>query len=42
MIVERPTNLAMISIESKTAKTSDMTELTATFAFLTTWNKSFS
>jgi len=31
---ERLTNLAMISIESETAKILDMTELTKTFAFL--------
>jgi len=30
---ENLTNLAMISIESETAKTLDMTELTKTFAF---------
>jgi len=30
---EKLTNLAMISIESETAKTLDMTELTKTFTF---------
>jgi len=30
---ERLTNLAMMSIESETAETLDMTELTETFAF---------
>jgi len=35
-------NLAMISIESETAKTLGMTELTETFAFMKTWKKSFS
>jgi len=39
---ERLANLAMISIESETAKTLDMTELTKTFAFLKTWKKSVS
>jgi len=34
MIDERLTNLAMISIESETAKTLDMAELTEIFAFL--------
>jgi len=33
MTDERLTNPAMISIESKSAKTLDMTELTETFAF---------
>jgi len=32
----------MLSIESGTAKTLDMTELTKTFAILKTWKKSFS
>jgi len=35
------TNLAMISIESETAKILDMTELTKTFAFLKTWKSHF-
>jgi len=39
---ERLTDLAMISVESETAITLDMTELTKTFAFLKTWKKSFS
>ena len=39
---ERRTILAMISIESETAKTFDMTDITKTFAFLKTWKKSFS
>jgi len=38
MTDERLTNLA-ISIESETAKTLDMTELTTTFAVLKTWKK---
>jgi len=42
MTDETLTNLAMISIESETTKTLDMTELTKTFAFLLTWKKSFS
>jgi len=42
MTDERLTNLAMISVESETAKTLDMTELTKTFAFMKTWKKSFS
>jgi len=42
MTDERLANLTMISIESETAKTLDMTELTKTFAFLKTWKKSFS
>jgi len=42
MTDERLTNLAMISIESETAETLDMTELTKTFEFLKTWKKSFS
>jgi len=42
MTDERLTNLAVIAIESDTAKTLDMTELTKTFAFLKTWKKSFS
>jgi len=33
---EKLTNLAMISIESETAETLDVTELTKTFAFLKT------
>jgi len=40
MTDERQTNLA-ISIESETAKTLDMTELTKTFVFLKIWKKSF-
>jgi len=41
MADKRLTNLAMIliSIESETAKTLDMNELTETFAFLKTWEK---
>jgi len=39
MTDKRLTNLAMMSIESETAKTVDMTELTKTFAFLKTWKK---
>jgi len=39
---ERLTILAMISIESETAKTLDVTELTKTFAHLKIWKKSFS
>jgi len=39
---ERLTHLTMISIESETAKTLDMTEVTEIFAFLKTWKKSFS
>ena len=39
---ERLTNLAMISIESQTAKSLDMTELTKTFAVLKSRKKSFS
>jgi len=39
---ERLTNLAVMSIESETAKTLDMTEITKSFAFLKTWKKSFS
>jgi len=39
---ERQTNLAMISMESETAKTLDMTEMTKLFAFLKTWKKLFS
>jgi len=38
---EKLTNLAKISAESETAKTSDMTELPKSFAFLKTWKKSF-
>jgi len=34
MTDERLANLAMISIESETAETLDMTEFTKTFAFL--------
>jgi len=41
MTDERLTNLARMSIECETAKTLDVTELTATFAFLKTWKKSF-
>ena len=40
MTDEKLTNLA-ISIESETAKTLDMTELTKKFAFLKNWKKSF-
>jgi len=39
---ERLINPAMISIESETAKTLGMTEMTKAFAFLKTWKKSFS
>jgi len=39
MTNEKLANLAMISIESETAKTLDMTELTQIFAFLNTWKK---
>jgi len=42
MTDERIANLAMISIESETTKTLDMTELPKTFAILKTWKKSFS
>jgi len=42
MTDERLINLSMKSIESETAKTLDMTELTESFAFLKTWKKSFS
>jgi len=42
MTDERLTNPATISIESETAKTLDITELTETFAFLKTLKKSFS
>jgi len=42
MTDERLTNLSMISVESETAKTLDMNKLTKTFAFLKTWEKSFS
>jgi len=42
MTNERLTNLAIISIESETAKTLDTTELTKTFTSLKTWKKSFS
>jgi len=42
MIDERLANLAMISTESETAKTLDMTELTKTTASLKPWKKSFS
>jgi len=41
MTDERLTNLAMISIESETAKILDMTELTKIFAFLKTWIRHF-
>jgi len=41
MTDERLTNLAMISIESESAKTLDMTELTKKFAFLKTWKSHF-
>jgi len=41
MIDEKLTNLAVISIESETAKILDMTELTKTFAFMKIWKKSF-
>jgi len=36
---ETLTTLAMISIESETAKTTDVIELTKTFASLKTWKK---
>jgi len=39
MTVERLTNLATISIESETAETLDMNELTKTFASSKTWKK---
>ena len=42
MTDERLSNLAMISIESATAKTLDMTELIKTFAFLKARKKLFS
>jgi len=42
MTDERLTKLTMISVESETGKTLDMTELTKTFASLKTWKKSFS
>jgi len=42
MTDERLTNLARTSIESETAKTLDMTELTETFTFLKTWRVIFS
>jgi len=42
MTDERLANLARISIESETAKTLDMTELTETFVILKTWKKPFS
>ena len=42
MTDEKLTNLAVISIESETAKILDMTELAETFAILKTWKKSFS
>jgi len=41
MTDERLTNLAMISIESETAKILDMTELTKAFAYLKTWKSHF-
>ena len=41
MTDERLTNLAMISIESETAKALDRTELTKKCAFSKTWKKSF-
>jgi len=42
MTDERLKNMARISIESETAETLDVTELTETFALLKTWKKSFS
>jgi len=42
MTDEKLTNLATLSIESETAKTYDMNELTETFVLLKTWIKSFS
>ena len=39
MADESLTNLAMMSIESETAKKLDMNELTKTFAVLKTWKK---
>jgi len=36
---ERITDLARISIESETAKTLDVTELTEKYVFLKTWKK---
>jgi len=42
MTDERLRNLEMISIESETAKPSDMTELTKIFASLKIWKMSFS
>jgi len=41
MTDERLTNLAMISIESETAKALNRTELTKKCAFSKTWKKSF-
>jgi len=41
MTDEKLTNLAIISIESETAKICDMFELTKTFAFLKTWKSHF-
>jgi len=41
MTDEKLTNLAMISIESKTAIICDMFELTKTFAFMKTWKSRF-
>jgi len=39
---ERPVKLAMISIQSETANTLDVTELTKACAYLKSWKKSFS
>jgi len=41
MTVEKLTNLAVISVESETAKICDVFELTKTFAFLKTWKCHF-
>jgi len=41
MTDQKLTNLAMISIESETAKICDMFELTKTFTFLKTWKSHF-
>jgi len=41
MTDEKLTNLAMISIESETAKICDMFELTKTFPFLKTWKSPY-
>jgi len=42
MTDERPANLAVMSIQSESANTLDMTELTKTFATLKTWKMSSS